>query len=257
MRVTGYASRTLSPAERGYHLHSEKLEFLALKWSVCDHFRDYLYYAPHFTVFTDNNPITYILTTAKLNATGHRWVAELAEFNFSINSRPGKIHKDADTMSRLPLKVDDYTEQIPQDKVKATISTISNTNYRQPLIATVSTDQSLLDLDEHHLQNLQFSQVTSHDLISAQQTDSSISQVLRYKNLGKYPTKKERNGETPGVKILMKEWNKLHVGKDGVLRHQSGPYTQLVLPRKYQHLVYKELHREMGHLGCDCRITCS
>ena len=251
MRVIGYASRTLSPAERGYHLHSGKLEFLALKWSMCDHFRDYLYYAPHFTVFTDNNPLTYILTTAKLNATGHRWVAELADFDFSIKYRPGKIHKDADTMSRLPLKVDDYTEQIPQDEVKTTISTISNTNYQQPLIATVSTDQSLPDLDEHHLQNLQFSQVTSHDLSSAQQTDSSISQVLRYKNLGKYPTKEERNGETPGVKILMKEWNRLHVGKDGVLRCQSGPYTQLVLPPRYQHLVYKELHREMGHLGCD------
>ena len=52
-------------------------------------------------------------------------------------------------------------------------------------------------------------------------------------------------------KILMKEWNTLHVGKDGVLRHQSGPYTQLVLPQRYQHLVYKELHREIGHLGCD------
>ena len=49
----------------------------------------------------------------------------------------------------------------------------------------------------------------------------------------------------------MKEWNKLHVGKDGVLHCQSGPYTQLVLPRKYEYLVYKELHREMGHLGCD------
>ena len=70
-----------------------------------------------FTVFTDNNPLTYILTTAKLNATGHRWVAELADFDFSIKYRPGKIHKDADTMSRLPLKVDDYTEQIPQDEV--------------------------------------------------------------------------------------------------------------------------------------------
>ena len=34
MRVTGYASRTLSPAEKGYHLHSGKLEFLALKWSA-------------------------------------------------------------------------------------------------------------------------------------------------------------------------------------------------------------------------------
>ena len=251
MHIIGYASRTLSLAERGYHLHSGKLEFLALKWSVCDHFRDYLYYTPHFTVFTDNNPLMYILTTAKLNATGHRWVAELANFDFSIKYRPGKIHKDADTMSWLPLKVDDYTEQIPQDEVQTMISTISNTNYQQPLIATISTDQSLLDLDERHLQNLQFSQVTSHDLLSAQQTESSISQVLHYRNLRKYPTKEERNGETPGVKILMKEWNRLHVGKDGVLRCQSGPYTQLVLPRRYQHLVYKELHREMGHLGCD------
>ena len=120
-----------------------------------------LYYAPHFTIFTDSNPLTYILTTAKLNATGHRWVAELADFDFSIKYRPGKIHKDADTMLRLPLKVEDYSEQIPQDEVK-----------RQPLIATVSTDQSLLDLDEHHLQDLQFSQFTSHDLLSAQQTDS-------------------------------------------------------------------------------------
>ena len=152
---------------------------------------------------------------------------ELADFDFSIKYRPGKIHKDADTMSRLPLKIDDYTEQIPQDEVKATISTISNTNYRQPLIATVSTDQSLLDLDEHHLQNLQFSQVTSHCLLSAQQTDSSISQVLHYKNLGKYPTKEERNRETPGVKILMKEWNKLHVEKDGVLAVRLGPIHSL------------------------------
>ena len=31
MRVIGYASRTLSPAEKKYHLHAEKLEFLALK----------------------------------------------------------------------------------------------------------------------------------------------------------------------------------------------------------------------------------
>ena len=129
MCVTGYASRTLSPAEKGYHLHSGKLEFFALQWSMCDHFHDYLYYAPHFTIFTDSNPLTYILTTAKLHATGHRWVAKLADFDFSTKYRPGKIHKGADTMSRLSLKVNDYTEQIPQDEVKAKISTISNTNY--------------------------------------------------------------------------------------------------------------------------------
>lgn len=91
LHVTAYSSRTLSPAERNYHLHSGKLEFLALKWAVCDQFRDYLYYAPSFQIYTDNNP------------TGLRRVGHLADFNFTIHYRPGKTNIDADTLSRVPL----------------------------------------------------------------------------------------------------------------------------------------------------------
>ena len=40
MRVMGYGSRSLSQAEKKYH--SGKLEFLALKWAVCEHFRYYI-----------------------------------------------------------------------------------------------------------------------------------------------------------------------------------------------------------------------
>ncbi len=90
LRVIGYGSCTLTPAEKNYHLHSGKLEFLALKWAICDKFRDYLYYAPTFTVYTDNNPLTYVLSTARLNAVGQRWVGELADFHFDIRYRPGK-----------------------------------------------------------------------------------------------------------------------------------------------------------------------
>jgi hypothetical protein len=71
-----------------------------MMWAICEQFRDYLYYAPGFVVFTDNNPLTYVLSTAKLNATGLRWVGELAEFNFTIRYRPGKANADADTLSR-------------------------------------------------------------------------------------------------------------------------------------------------------------
>lgn len=74
MLVIGYGSRSLTKAVKNYYLHSGKLEFLALKWAVCEHLRDYLYHAPHFVIDTDNNPLTYILSTAKFNATGHRWV---------------------------------------------------------------------------------------------------------------------------------------------------------------------------------------
>ena len=56
--------------EKRYNLHSGKLEFLALKWAIYDEFRDLLYYASSFTTYTDNNPLTYVVTSAKLKATG-------------------------------------------------------------------------------------------------------------------------------------------------------------------------------------------
>ena len=80
LRVIAYVSRTLNQAEQNYYMHSGKFEFLALKWAVVEQFCDYLYYCPEFTVYTDNNPLTYVISSAKLNATSHRWVAELANF---------------------------------------------------------------------------------------------------------------------------------------------------------------------------------
>ena len=97
-RVIAYASRSLSKNERNYPVH--KLEFLALKWTITDKFHEYLYGA-EFQVFTDNNPLTYVLTTAKLDATGHRWVAALSNYTFSIIYKPGKGHHDADALSHI------------------------------------------------------------------------------------------------------------------------------------------------------------
>ena len=70
LKVNGYGSPTLIPAEKKYY--SSKLEFLTLKWVVCNDFRNYLYYAPHFKIYADNNPVTYITTTSRLIATGQR-----------------------------------------------------------------------------------------------------------------------------------------------------------------------------------------
>ena len=97
-RFITYASRSLSRSERNYPLH--KLEFLALKWAITDKFHEYLY-GSKFQVYTDNNPLTYVLTTAKLDAIGHKWVAALSNYTFSIIYKPGKGHHDADALSRI------------------------------------------------------------------------------------------------------------------------------------------------------------
>ena len=66
--LVAYGSRALTAHEKNYH--STKLEFLGLKWAITEHFKEYLLYQP-FLVRTDNNPLTYIMTTPNLDATGH------------------------------------------------------------------------------------------------------------------------------------------------------------------------------------------
>ena len=65
LRVIAYASRSVSKTESNYPAH--KLEFLALKWAVCEKFHEYLYGAKTSDIHTDNNPLTYVLTSAKLD----------------------------------------------------------------------------------------------------------------------------------------------------------------------------------------------
>ncbi len=101
LQPIAFASRKLSTSEQHYPMH--QLEFLALKWAVVDKFHDYLYGA-QFVVRTENNPLTYVLTSAKLNATGHRWLAALAAYTFSLQYKPGKHNTDADMLSRYPTK---------------------------------------------------------------------------------------------------------------------------------------------------------
>ncbi|KAL0160010.1 hypothetical protein M9458_043735, partial [Cirrhinus mrigala] len=93
LRAIGYASRGLSRSESRYPAH--KLEFLALKWSVTEKFADYLY-GNQFTVVTDSNPLTYILTSAKLDATSYRWLAALSTFSFKLLYRPRSSEQGSD-----------------------------------------------------------------------------------------------------------------------------------------------------------------
>ena len=101
-----FASRELKGGEPKYH--SSKLEFLALKWAVTEQFWEYLQYQP-FTVCTDNNPLTYILTTLNLDALGHCWEAALASYNMKLEYLKGSDNKFTDPLSHVPEKLDKET----------------------------------------------------------------------------------------------------------------------------------------------------
>ena len=97
--VIGYASRTLSKSESYYP--ACKLEFLVLKWTVTKSFLENLY-SNTFNAYADNNPLTYVLTTAKLDTSRHWWITKLAKFDFTIHYHSGKSNVDAETLSWIP-----------------------------------------------------------------------------------------------------------------------------------------------------------
>ncbi|KAK7907779.1 hypothetical protein WMY93_016391 [Mugilogobius chulae] len=253
LRVIAYGSRTLTPPEKNYHMHSGKLEFLALKWAICERFRDYLFYAPHFVVYTDNNPLTYILTTAKLNATGHRWVGELADFNFTIRYRPGKRNADADGLSRLPLDINEYmsqcTAEVKQGVIKAATDSVcfqkSNAGPESYVISEIA-----IDLVQDRAPPPDKS-LSPSEIKASQEKDSVIGPVLHYKNSEYLPKGQAFKKEPPDVKILLRQWNKLYVNGDGVLYRRVNGRDQLILPKEHHETVFKELHKEMGHLGAE------
>ncbi|KAL1248886.1 hypothetical protein QQF64_022204 [Cirrhinus molitorella] len=96
-RPITFASKTLSTSQKRYPAY--RLEFLALKWSVCEKFSHWLK-GNTFTVCMDNNPLTYIMTKPKLDACKQRWVAKLAPYTFEIRHIAGNKNVVADVLSR-------------------------------------------------------------------------------------------------------------------------------------------------------------
>ena len=101
------------------------MSFFALKWVVTDRFHEYLY-GGQFDVYTDNNPLTYILTSAKLDAMGQRWVASLANYDFRIFYKSGKSNVEVDALSCIPRT---STILLDAPTVKAITSAVPYTDH--------------------------------------------------------------------------------------------------------------------------------
>ena len=111
---------------------------MALKWAVTEQFHEYL--SPYgknrneFVIQMDNNPLTFIFSSADLNTAGHRWVANLADYNFSLEYQRGKDNTVADFLSRMEdrlpeQEVNEQIAKIPQEGVQAVLD-----NARTPIM---------------------------------------------------------------------------------------------------------------------------
>jgi len=105
--VIAYASRSNNKVESNYS--SYEGECLVVIWAVI-HFKPYLY-ATNFTLYTDHQPIKWLMTNDKLIGKLARWALILQEYEFKVIHRPGITHQNMDTMSQRPLTTsEDFLE---------------------------------------------------------------------------------------------------------------------------------------------------
>ena len=260
-----YASHIMTETEQRYH--SNKQEFLALKWAVTEQFHEYL--SPYgknrneFVVQMDNNPLTYTFSLANLDAAGQRWVAQLASYNFALEYQKGKDNTVADFLSRLddrlpPSKVQDYLNKIPYPGVKAVLdNAITPSTERAEQGVRPNPDNQKagqgVTVDARPAQ-LATTNITNWKL--EQQEDPVLHQVVKHRKASRETFKEAllKVTDRKAVSAYVKSKDQL-IMKNGLLYQQSKQgqtqetVLQFVVPQIHRNAALDGCHREAAHQG--------
>ena len=253
LRVIAYASRSVSKAESNYPAH--KLEFLALKWAVCEKFHEYLYGSKSFEVFTDNNPLTYGLTSAKLDACGQRWVAKLANYNFSIRYRYGVSNTEADALSRIKWP-EALSENVDIDNgcmdTHVINAILTGAVTKSSLIESVSCSAKVIPtkLDK------ETGKLSSVNWAKEQRLDPNIGVIIRLIESGQLTKRKLQGKDSSEVKSFLRNKKSLKLVKDVLYRKSYSDNStskktlwQLVVPKLFRERALLGCHDDVGHQG--------
>ena len=238
-QVITYASRSLNPAEKIYPAY--KLEFFVLKWAVTSHFHEYLY-GGEFNVYTDNNPLTYILTTARLDATSQRWIAALANYTISLFYKWGKTNTEADALSKISHDQNQTRMSVNAEGVKAIINAMQLGDFTE-----LNENPNLLICKSGCPVPRKFS---NERWITEQQSDENISQISAILK----GQKLEKEDISEDVRTMLRKKGKF-VFRNGLLyrknkaQHKDEEYLQFVLPRNFRKQALEACHNDIGHLG--------
>lgn len=232
-RVIAYASRALTKQERKYA--TTKKELLSMVTFI-KYFKHYLL-GREFVLRTDHNSLRWLHNFQGLEGQLARWVEQLANFQYKIIHRPGKLHANADALSRLPaFAIEPAVGAFPCEDLGPEL-------VPGPLIGAVQETASKTKSSQGR---------ESDDLAQAQREDGEIWQLMQLKQSGG----QAELPRDPALQRFAPVWAQLQVQGDRLVRvppanSDAASQVQVVLPKAMIPSVLAQLHNTAtgGHLG--------
>ena len=216
---------------------------------------------------TDNNPLTYILTTPNLDALGHRWIVALAGYNMKLEYLNGSDNKVADTLSCVS------TQKLDEETVTELLNSTRTGSIPQTVTANIHVIEEGERIDQEVIvrytqivkQHKNFRNLANQDWVKAQSGDPVIPQVIKWiqqlrddhRKLEEYLAGVASDYERRFYAARQKEF----ILQDNLLYLQVTPTNSqdtapvFVVPAADQQAAIDGCHRSAGHQGRDCTLS--
>ena len=242
-RVIAYHSRTFSREERRYCV--TRRELLAIVEAL-KHYHHYVYGTPT-TVRTDHGALTWLMQFKNPEGQTARWLEVIGTYPITIKHRPGRLHGNADALSRRPCEDCGHCER-------------QEVNVELPIqparIRTVARKQleGNKQVDPDH--NDWVEGWSNEDLRAWQQEDPVIGKVARWVETGDRPPWADVKTEGSHVRDLWSKWEELELHRAVLYRRYASdgepePQLKLIAPKQIRSEIMEQLHdnRTSGHVG--------
>ena len=241
--VLAYMSKSLTPAEVNYCV--TRKEMLAVVTAVKT-WRPYLL-GRKVLLRTDNSAVAWAKRIKEPVGQMARWLQELGCLDLEEQHRPGRVHWNADALSR---RTSTPCHQCHREDGNCNVKDVSEISCN----AAVTEDESTNEEEGMELEP----EWTVEELKIEQELDENIKSVLKFMQNGIKPTWSEISSESEQVKTLVSMWDRL-VLRDGLLFRKffkddgEDYHLQLILPQIKVQRLLEMAHDDPlgGHFGFD------
>ena len=206
---------------------------------------------------TDNNPLTYIMTTPNLDTTGHWWVGALAKFNFWLEYQKGWDNAVADVLSQI-------TNCLGLEAVQAILdgATIGASQRVEEDSAVIEGDQQMEKeiwvaagwvLVEMHVTNWATAQKEDPELDAVLQWLESKKKTDLRTLLREYASSEEGQMVWRNCQNFTTLWGTLYLCSTP--KGENEDLLLFVVPKMHWSAALNGCHWDAGYQGHDCTLS--